>query len=138
VIRDGSLRWQTIVGQPVEQLFKPMRRADSIFIPANSELYELSADTGAMLTRRPLPGTIQTDPVQSGDLAIFGAVDAKVFAHNLRTGIPQWHKPLSAMVVASPVLHGDDLFVTDASGIGKMYYADSGEYRWTTRTFGRI
>ena len=137
-LRDGSIVWETTVSSPPHELFRPTRWEDKILINSETRLYALSAETGEQLRDQALEAAVNHGPGMADSLAIFGGIDGRVFAFDARTSSVRWRRDMTGVVLASPAVYRDSVFVSDTNGVGRMLDVASGDTLWRTRTFGRV
>ena len=137
-LHDGSILWETTVSSPHHQLFRPTRWEDKILINSETRLYALSAATGQRLHDQALEAPVNHGPGMADSLAIFGGINGRIFAFDARTSSVRWRRDMTGVVLASPAVYRDSVFVSDSNGVGRMLDTASGNTLWRTRTFGRV
>lgn len=60
--------------------------------------------------------TVETSPVQVGNLIVFGASDGVLYGVNVETGIVEWRHTVGAPVFSSIAASGNTVIVSDYSG----------------------
>ena len=114
-LRDGSLQWRTVVADPSDSLHEPFAYRDRIVINSGHEIFQLDKETGNLLHVGELRMPVNTRPGLYGSLAIFGAMNGRVFAHDLDSTFTTWQYQLNDAVKAPPLVVNNRVFVADAS-----------------------
>jgi outer membrane protein assembly factor BamB len=136
-LRDGLVRWQVVVGDPLERIFEPVRLGDQILVNSESELHYLDAKNGRFAGNSHLESVVTDRPTIVGTDAIFGGLSGNLFAHATEQGFSRWRYRMTSGIVVRPVSSGFHVFVTDTSGVYAMFQARSGDLMWKGRTFGQ-
>jgi len=137
-IRDGSTKWRRVVGKPAEKMFTPVRSDDSLLINSEQLLYTLDMDSGRLTHTSQLESLVNHAPAVVGELAIYGGMNHRIFAHDIKAGYTKWAYQLTERVFARPAAFGENVFVADGNGVYAMFMAGSGELLWRGRTFARV
>jgi len=137
-MRDGSLRWRRVIGKLADKLYEPVRSGDLLLINSEQLLYAVSLDTGKTIEVTRLESLVSHAPAMVGDLAIFGGMNHRVFAHDIKAGYTKWAYQLTERVFARPAAFGPNVFVADGNGVYALFEADTGTLLWKGRTFDRV
>jgi len=137
-IRDGSLIWSHVVGSPSDHLFAPVRHGDVLLINSDSLLFTVRVKDGKVLATTRLDTSVNNAPAVIGQHAIFGSINHRVLAINIKDGFTRWAYQLTAPVFVQPILLDNYLFAADGNGIYAMFTADTGQLLWKSKTFDRI
>lgn len=136
-LHDGTILWtQKVPG--MQRLHRPQPFANQLLINSAMHLYRIRLSDGEIEQRQPLPASVSHGPAIYDDVAIFGGDDGVVYAYDVARAATLWRKNMSARIVAAPIVASNQVFVTDANGLCRMFSAMSGEYLWRSRTFGPI
>lgn len=136
--RDGSMLWRRIVGKAAEKLFTPLRSSDQLLINSEQMFHKLAIDTGRMLEINALGSLVNHAPAVVGDMAIFGGMNRRVFAHSIQAGYTKWAYQFTERMFARPAVFGPNIFVADGNGVYGMFSAQTGRLLWKGRTFARV
>lgn len=115
-LADGRMRWQTRMPEVAGSLFAPERIESLILVNSDAELFELSIKDGSLVDRKSLQWPVSDSPVVSGPMAIFGAVNGRIFGFNTRLGFSTWAYDMGSQVRAKPVLAFDRVFAVAITG----------------------
>lgn len=138
-VRDGSIRWRKVVGDPGEPLYSPVRAGDQLLVNSATHLYILNAHTGELERIDSLAHVVSSGPVHIGSFVIFGDVKGRVFAHDIRAGFTKWSYQLTSNIAVPPVDAGQNqALVADARGVYALLGAEDGQLIWRGRTFGPV
>lgn len=137
-LRDGEIKWRQVVGKPTEKMFTPVRAGELLLLNTEQLLHTIAIDSGRLVKTSQIESLVNHAPAVAGDLAIYGGVNHRVFAHDIKAGYTKWAYQLSERVFARPAVFGDNVFVADGNGIYAMFNANSGELMWRGRTFARV
>ena len=137
-MRDGSTLWRHVVGKIADKLFTPVRSGDLLLINSEQLLYTLKIATGKTVHVTRLESLVGHAPAVVDDVAIFGGLNHRVFAHDIQAGYTKWAYQLTERVFARPAVFGTNTFVADGNGVYAMFSARTGELQWKGRTFARI
>jgi len=135
---DGAVLWQAKAGADTDLLFEPVRLGDEILINTETRLLRLSMDTGRTVGYSTLEAAVADRPVILGELAVFGGLSGRVFAHNTATGYSSWSRQMSAGIMVRPVAAGYKVFVADSNGVYGMFDVAAGDSLWKGVTYGQI
>ena len=129
-MRDGSIEWRRKVGEPAERLFEPFRRRGQILVNSSDHLYRLEVDSGELIGFDRLDWAATTEPAIVGELAIFGALNGRVFAHDLDAGFMRWQYQMKGAIRVAPRQVNEALFVADTAGRYALIDPADGSLRW--------
>lgn len=135
---DGSIRWRHKWLSENERLHEPSRSEDLLVINSGKELFHLNLSTGKVISMSTLSEQVNDGPVIDENLAIFGSLNGRVFAHDIFTGFSRWEAEMPAGIVVRPIIVGQNVFAADATGIYALYNIRNGERMWTGRTFAQV
>lgn len=137
-MRDGSIKWRRILGNPAQPLFEPVRRGDDLFVISSTTMYTLDAGNGKLKNVAELNEIASSSPVLMENFAIYGSINGRVVAHDVNTGFAKWSYQLTDRITAAPLTVGSNVFVADASGVYAMLQATNGSLLWRGKTFGPV
>ena len=137
-LRDGSTQWRRVIGKPAEKLFTPVRSDEFLLINSEQLLYTLEIDSGRLINTSQLESLVNHAPAVVGELAIYGGMNHRIFAHDIKAGYTKWAYQLTERVFARPAVFGENVFVADGNGVYAMFMAGVGELLWRGRTFARV
>ena len=137
-MRDGSTMWRHIIGKVADELFTPVRSGDFLLINSEQLLYTLKLDSGKTIEATRLESLVRHAPAVVNDVAVFGGLNHRVFAHDIKAGYTKWAYNLTERVFARPAAFGSNVFVADGNGVYAMFSAATGQLQWKGRTFDRI
>lgn len=137
-MRDGSMIWRRIVGKVADELYHPVRSGDRLLINSEQLLYSIDIGNGRMIEASRLQSLVNHAPAIVGEVAIFGGLNHRVFAHAIRAGYTKWAYQLTDRVFARPATFGPNVFVADGNGVYAMFVAQTGDLLWKGRTFSRV
>lgn len=135
---DGSIRWRSKWLSENERLYEPSRSENLIVINSGKQLFHLDVNTGKLVTMSTLEEQVNDGPVIADNMAIFGSLSGKVYAHDIQTGFSRWDAEMPAGIVVRPIIVGQNVFAADATGIYALFNMRSGERLWTGRTFAQV
>lgn len=137
-IRDGSVKWRRVVGEPLVNLNAPTRVSAGILINSENRLYTLSPDTGVLKTMSNLQSPVADAPAVEGDIAVFGGVAGRIFGHSISAGSEHWAYQLSGSILVRPIMVGGNAFLADNMGDYIYIRVTDGEMIWRGRAHARI
>ena len=138
-VKNGTTMWRRKIGQSIHRIRGVARKDEIILVNTEAELRLFEAETGRLLNSQRLDQVVAGSPVISGDLAVFGGIHGKVFAHDIATGSPKWRYNVRGGIVSNPVdAQNNHVFVADSSGFYAMFLATNGKKLWDGKTFGKI
>lgn len=134
----GELVWKKKVGLALENLFKPLRRGDRVYVNSETRIFTLDADTGELVGVAKLASLVASGAVLYNEYAIFGAANGTLFAHDVEAGRSVWEYRFTGQITAPPTLAGDDVFAADSVGTYAMIDANTGKPAWRNKVFGPV
>lgn len=137
-MRDGSLLWRHVIGKVADKLHEPVRSGDLLLINSEQLLYTVNIHTGQAVGASKLESLVSHAPAVVDDVAIFGGLNHRVFAHTISAGYTKWSYQMTDRVFARPAAFGPNVFVADGQGVYAMFTAATGTLLWKGRTFDRI
>lgn len=136
--RDGKLAWRRLVGSSTDVLYGPYRRGGEVMVNSETQFFKIDAKTGELIEIQNLQHPVRNGAAVANDLAIFGAANGRVFAHNVVAGASRWAYDLTQQIRVAPVLTTVDAFAVDSGGVYAMLEAATGELSWRSRTHGAV
>ena len=116
----GRVRWSAEVANPLTRFVGINRlrtdRADLVVVSGESEVFQLSAQTGNLVSRQSYEKVVNTRPVLIGQLAIYGTSRGEVLAHHLGTGFKAWGFGTSGSIETTPVVVGGLVATVSSNG----------------------
>lgn len=137
-LRDGSIVWRQIHGQYTDKFFTPFLYGETICVNSETHMLKIDLRTGRANEIVALKAVVNNSPAHVNNLAIFGGLNGRIFAHNINTGFPNWNYQMQAGITAQPVATKAAVLVSDSSGVYILLNAASGEPAWKGRTFRQI
>lgn len=137
-MRNGEVRWRQVVGDLDEPLLTPFRVGDSIYISTTTRLYTLATASGELQNVVDLANVASTRPVLIGSLAVFGGVNGRITAYDVRNGFPRWSYQLPVQISSPPVEAGPNVFGADSNGNYVALTTETGDFVWRGRAFGAV
>lgn len=137
-LRDGSVRWRRVVGEPLVILSAPTRVPSGILINSENRLYTLAPDTGLLKNMSNLRSPVGDAPAIDGDMAVFGGVAGRVFGHSIAAGTEHWAYQLAGSILVRPIMVSGNAFIADNLGDYVFIRTSDGELIWRGRTHARI
>ncbi|MEM9913370.1 MAG: PQQ-binding-like beta-propeller repeat protein [Planctomycetota bacterium] len=137
-LKDGSLAWKSLIGEPLENFFGPVGDDEYIYVSSNRRMFKLLRRNGQTDGVYELPLPVTMTPLLVDNIAVFGSVNGKVYGFDVEEGYRKWTYGLSGRINSTPLLDGEDVFVVDADGRYVMITANSGAVQWRGSTFGDI
>jgi outer membrane protein assembly factor BamB len=95
------------------------------------QVQALSAQSGKVVWRHPLPGRTESSPLVVGNKVIAGCECGSVYALDARTGRELWSTAVGGAVKASPAYDKGTVFVGDYGGRMTALRASDGRVVWT-------
>lgn len=121
--RSGRLLWTSQLGSRFTKFVGSVRDGDVILVSSASELFELGATTGNLISKSRFKFLVDTAPVLVGNLAVYGSNSGKLLAHNRDTGVIAWAYALDGPIETPPVLVGDEIVAGISRG-GDVIFLD--------------
>lgn len=135
---DGSIVWRQIHGQHTDKFFQPFRYGNLICVNTETQLLKLDLKTGTAKEIAELKVVVNNAPAVVNNLAVFGGLSGRIFAHNLNAGFPKWNYQMQAGITAQPTATDSSVLVCDSSGVYIFLEAKTGQTAWKGRTFRQI
>lgn len=121
--KDGSVRWRRSVGVARAPAYPA--GGDALLLVTIDTLFRLDATSGAVLTRRPLEGTILSGWTPHPGYLIAGTTDSSVIGIRPDDLTRAWAVRVDAPVFGRPVVRGDTAWVL--TRIGTLYRIPLGD-----------
>jgi len=137
-IQTGELVWKMVIGDPLEQLYAANGDEDYLYINSGRRLFTIDRRRGEQVRVDNLGYSVNMSPLLYKDFAIFGSVNGRIFAFDVKAGFSKWAYALSSKITATPVRDGRQVFVADTAGKYVMLVGDTGEMRWHGSAYGPI
>jgi len=131
----GRNRWSNTLGQPLSRFVGNVRVDDRILSSSDNELFILDVATGEALERQTLQIVVNTPPVVSEGIAIYGTPRGEVLGHSLYTSYKAWGYLLSGAIQAPPTLVGELAGVVSEAGDVIIIDPRSGSSTMRARVF---
>jgi outer membrane protein assembly factor BamB len=117
---EGEVVWESELGAAV--LASPMI-SDLVYCgAANGSMFACDRETGEQVWSFETAGQIQTTPVTTAGLLVFGSNDQTLYCLNADTGDLLWSTAVDGIVKSSPIVIGD--FIACASAAGEVNIFD--------------
>jgi outer membrane protein assembly factor BamB len=88
-----------------------------VLVSSESEMFTVSAANGSLLARDRFARVVNTRPIFTNNVAVFGSSTGEVMAHAMgRSGIKAWGFMSSGAIEADPVVIGDSMAFVAQSG----------------------
>lgn len=132
---DGNQVWHAVPLPPqeavlgVNRLTMP-RGHDRIFLTTDTDLFEIDANTGHLITRQNMLRIPDTGVSQFGTNLIFGCSDGRIIWHNVTVGHEMQANKLNSGIAATPQLVGTDVVVVSEKGEVMMLDAITSKRIW--------
>jgi len=136
--KSGQVLWRKAIGTGEIPIFAPVFGNGWVMVNLPGEVHCINAKDGKTELIFQIKNPSTCAPVINDNLAIFGGVNGRVFAHDFRTGSFKWAYKMASEIRVSPVNVSDTVFVADASGVYAHIEADTGRLLWRGRTFNTI
>jgi len=138
-LRDGSLLWRRIIGERFDTLYTPAKYQSYVLVNSNHQLFFHDLLTGDLKQIHDLEWVVGNGPCVQSNLAIFGAINGRVFAHDLPSAQMRWEYQLSDQINVRAVdVNEQFTFIADANGVYGLFLTRDGTLMWKGKTFGRI
>jgi outer membrane protein assembly factor BamB len=115
----GARRWTVEFGNNLTKfvaLNSDPTDPNHIFVSAESELFTVAASSGNIIDRARFDKVVNTAPVLTDGLAIYGTSVGEVIAHRPGTMLKAWGYGTSAAIDANPVKLADSIGVVNIRG----------------------
>lgn len=133
----GKIRWSKALDRPTTQLFAPARVGNTLFLPSDTDLYELDLTTGNTLDRDAVGAIINTSPLIMGNLAFMGTTRNELIAFQFDNDFKSWGYDFGGAIQSPPVRVDDDtLAMISAAGDLRLLNAVTGSTELSTRVAG--
>lgn len=139
---NGSLRWEYETGGPLWAAPISETECDCVYVPSmDHSLYALNTQSGSLEWQSDeLGGSIVSTPAISPDGATLyvSTFGNQVLAIRSQDGTIIWKTPTNDYAWGSPVLAGDQIYLTDQSGMVYSVNKDTGSIVWQVQLDGDI
>jgi hypothetical protein len=115
----GNRRCADQLANPLTKFVGMGRDANQIFVASEGEVFALDPQTGILHSRQKTEKIVSTEPVQFGNLMIFGTPSGEVLAHlaiNSVGGVKAWGFQTGGPVERKPALMGTIVGAISISG----------------------
>jgi outer membrane protein assembly factor BamB len=102
--RNGGVRWSD---QPAGRLtrFVGILRGDAnLLVVSESEVFFYDMATGTLKNKQHIAQVVNTKPVRSGDMLVFGCTNGQILGHLLLNGFRAWGSGLTGSIETEPVM----------------------------------
>lgn len=117
---NGRVRWSAEVANPLTRFVGLNRlttdRSDVVIVSSESEVFQLNAQTGNLVSRQSYEKVVNTRPVLVGQLAIYGTSRGEVLAHHLGTGFKAWGFGTAGSIDTTPLMVGGLVAAVSSNG----------------------
>jgi outer membrane protein assembly factor BamB len=120
----GERRWASEVAGPLTKfvgIVRDPRDPGNVIVCSQSEGFVLAASTGTLLAREQFSRVVDTPPVTTGNLAIFGTSVGEVIAHLLGRNVKAWGFQSDGAITASPVALSEGVLCAVSQGGDVMF-----------------
>lgn len=125
---NGARRWCVQFGSHLTRFvglgFDPSE-PNRVYVSADSELFTVAAPTGNIVDREKFSRVVNTAPVLTNGLAIYGTSNGEVLAQRPGATLKAWGYGTEASIEAQPVLMDNAIGVVTASG-GVLFFSPEG------------
>lgn len=132
---DGSLRWSNQLATRLTKFVGVHGTESTVWAMSQGELIGMDVGSGAITTRQTFARVVNTAPLVSGGVAVFGTPTGEVLAHLTSNGVKLWGFQTPGAITAPPVdvdgvaavvsQSGDVVFLDPQSGTlygrGRMF-----------------
>lgn len=133
----GKVRWAKTLDRPTTQLFAPDRVGNTLFLPSDTELYELDLTTGNTLDRDAVGAIINTSPLVMGNLAFMGTTRNELIAFQLDNDFKSWGYDFGGAIQSPPVrVDSDTIAMISAAGDLRLLSTVTGTTELSTKIAG--
>jgi outer membrane protein assembly factor BamB len=115
----GARRWSVEFGSPLTRfvaLGSDPAEPNRVFVSADSELFTVAAPTGNIIDREKFDRIVNTAPVLSNGLAIYGTSVGEILAHRPGATLKAWGYGTDSTIDANPVRLTDSVGFVTARG----------------------
>ena len=137
-LRDGSIVWRQMQGQFTDKFFQPFRYGDWLCVNSETSMLKIDIRTGHAVEVAKLQAVVNNAPTHVKNLAIFGGLNGRIFAHDLNTGFSKWDYQMQSGITARPTATAETVLVGDSGGVYILLNSTTGEPLWKGRTFRQI
>ncbi len=137
-VDDGSSRWKTAVGGDLEQVVGIVADDQHVYVNTALRQFTLDRKDGELSYVSDLQHAVPAAPALIGKQAIFGAVNGRVFSHDIVAGYTQWEYALTTRIAVPPLQVDDSVFAVDSAGHYAMLDTASGDLQWRNATFSAV
>ncbi len=133
----GKTRWSTQVAGPLTRFVGINRdetNANNILVSSQSEMFTVSAANGSLIDRDRFNRVVNTAPIISNGIAIFGCSTGEVMGHVIGRGVKAWGFLSTGAIEADPADMGSTVgFVSQTGDV--MFFSKSGGLTGRGRIF---
>lgn len=133
----GRIIWNDSIGTAGERMFRPVRNGEDLIFSSETRMYILKIRSGQIVRVIDLMAAVNTPPLITGQLAIFGTPKGVVFAQHLQSGLEIWKMQTDAAITTDPLLAGNYIIVGNNLGTIAAF-TTQGDLLWTRKTHEKI
>lgn len=125
----GERRWATELAGPLTKyvgIVRDPRDPGNVIVCSQSEGYVIAASTGTLLARERFSRVVDTPPVTTGNLAIFGTSVGEVLAHLLGRNVKAWGFQSDGAITSAPVMVSDGVLCAVSQAGDVMFLSAQG------------
>lgn len=120
----GKVRWSRQLDRRTTRFVDPVRRDETLYAASDTALWELNLTNGNTIDRDDLGTLINTSPLISGNLAIFGTLSGELFAWQMENDFKLWSYKFDGPINV-PAIQIDDKYIAAVSGKGEVRTLES-------------
>lgn len=133
----GKVRWAKSLDRPTTQLFAPDRVGSTLYLPSDTDLYELDLRTGNTLDRDAVGAIINTSPLVMGNLAFMGTTRNELIAFQIDNDFKSWGYDFGGAIQSTPVrVDEDTIAMISAAGDLRLLNTITGSTELSTKIAG--
>ncbi len=129
----GKLRWQVVIGSPIES--SPVIANGVDFFGAwNGRIYALDLKRRALRWTATSGYKITSSAALAGDRLYIGDYGGRLLALSQRTGAVRWSRSVGGRIYGTPAVAAGRVFVPSSTGGSLTAFSTSGRYLWVKHT----
>lgn len=124
---NGARRWSVEFGTNLTRfvaLGSDPAEPNRVFVSADSELFTVAAPTGNIIDRETFDRVVNTAPVLTNGLAIYGTSNGEIIAERPGATLKAWGYGTRSVIEANPVKIGESVGVVTGGGEVLIFSAD--------------
>jgi len=137
-VQDGEVIWTAQVGQPVEQLSRPLRDGDRLVVCSGARAHVYGMSRGEREQVFDLKYVSNTTPLIRNNRLIHGSPTGHVFAHGMDRGLMKWAYQANSAITTNPMMAGSSLVVGTSNGKVLALNPQNGTRLWERSTYATI